>query len=357
MLRRSSLFVLLSAVFIAGCGPSNRDYEKSQKHVRELEAEVAYLQRRVAKLETDLEEANNGPARLLAQGKAAKNDRDIINALKTLVQRHPLSDEAKQAEPLLRAAESRLEATELAARKAAALKDVCRVEGKKVAPYFKGTDLDKVIKGFSTSKLKEKGEFETTASYEARLRNELVTIADPRQCVVLDTTAEYDADRKRWNVSVTSFGEYRAMGANRELQRVHEFIVENKIEQRGSYKGENAFGVSRDIERREVFRKGVRFPEQSFNKAITAIGGKADSYKLIVPIPMSPDEAKGIAKYNLKFLVEYEWTPGFVDQHTETHSPTIDEPFDSKTSTRLVIGKPTRILVINERTGDVLAPK
>lgn len=351
-------FALLSWLMLTGCGPSQRDYDQARKRAADLEAEVSSLQQQVVAMKSELDEIKNGPERLLALGKSATSDRDIVTALKTLIERHPDSDEAKLAGPLLLAAESRISEAELAARKIAAMKEVCRVEGKRIAPYFAGTDIAKVMDAFQKSKLKNKDEFETTASYESRLKNELPTIADPRQCVILDGSGtEYDADRQHWKVGVYSFGDYGYMGADRKLGRVHEFILESRSESKGTYTGSNAFGVSREIERRAEFKTGVRFPEQSFNRAMAVLGARDDDYKQVVSIPMLPEQAKGIAKYHLKFLVEYEWSPGFVDEETDHHSPKIDEPWDSVTTTRFVLGKPIRILVINQNTGEVLAPK
>ncbi|UGB37693.1 hypothetical protein [Frateuria soli] len=104
--------IFLLAVFVpllAGCGPSQEDYDRANKRTAELEAKVSALQ-------AELQEVKFGASRLLAQAKSAyqvENDGEAKKLLVDLLKRHPASPESTEATALLALVDSRIAAKEL----------------------------------------------------------------------------------------------------------------------------------------------------------------------------------------------------------------------------------------------------
>ncbi|HEX4954862.1 MAG TPA: hypothetical protein VF017_15840 [Thermoanaerobaculia bacterium] len=94
---------LLALALLAGCGPSQRDYDQARNRAVELEGQVAALR-------AELEEVKFGAPHLLNQAKAAteaKKDEEARALLTELLSRHPSSAESKEAALLLAQVESR----------------------------------------------------------------------------------------------------------------------------------------------------------------------------------------------------------------------------------------------------------
>lgn len=103
--------VLLAACLslLAGCGPSQKEYDRAIERAAELEAQVSALQ-------AELEETKFGASRLLAQAKSAydaKNNAQAKSYLSDLLERHPSSTESREAAALLAQVEARITAAEL----------------------------------------------------------------------------------------------------------------------------------------------------------------------------------------------------------------------------------------------------
>lgn len=94
---------------LAGCGPSQQEYDQARKHTADLEAQVAALS-------AELEDVKFGSSRLLAQAKSAydiKNDTEARRLLADLLKRHPSSPESSEAKSLLIQVDSRITAVEI----------------------------------------------------------------------------------------------------------------------------------------------------------------------------------------------------------------------------------------------------
>lgn len=94
---------------LAGCGPSQQEYDQARKQAAELEAQVAALR-------AELEDVKFGSSRLLAQAKSAydiKNDTEAKRLLSDLLKRHPSSPESGEATSLLAQVDSRIAAAEI----------------------------------------------------------------------------------------------------------------------------------------------------------------------------------------------------------------------------------------------------
>ena len=97
-----------SLALLAGCGPSQQEYDQVRKQASELEAHVAALR-------VELEDIKFGSSRLFAQAKSAyelKNDAEAKKLLSDLLKRHPSSPESGEATSLLARIDSRIAAAE-----------------------------------------------------------------------------------------------------------------------------------------------------------------------------------------------------------------------------------------------------
>jgi outer membrane murein-binding lipoprotein Lpp len=98
-----------SVILLAGCGPSQKEYDQERKRAAELEAQVTELR-------AELEDVKFGANRLLAQAKSAygaKNHSEAKKHLAELLKRHPSSPESGEAAALLTQVDSRIAAAEL----------------------------------------------------------------------------------------------------------------------------------------------------------------------------------------------------------------------------------------------------
>lgn len=105
---RKPFFLGIALAFLAGCGPSQQEYEQANKRAVELEAQVAALS-------AELEDVKFGANRLLTQAKVAyetKNEAEAKTLLTHLLERHPLSLESGEAKSLLAQVDSRIAAAE-----------------------------------------------------------------------------------------------------------------------------------------------------------------------------------------------------------------------------------------------------
>lgn len=104
------LFLSVTALtLLAGCGPSQKEYDQARKQAAELEVQVAALR-------AELEDVKFGSSRLLAQAKSAydiKKDTEAKRLLSDLLKRHPSSPENGEAALLLAQVDSRITAAEI----------------------------------------------------------------------------------------------------------------------------------------------------------------------------------------------------------------------------------------------------
>jgi outer membrane murein-binding lipoprotein Lpp len=110
---KKHFLVVLSAAALAGCGPSQKEYDEAKKRASELEAQIATLR-------AEVEALKFGPSRLLAQAKAAvvaKNDLEAKAHLDELLKRHPSAPERSEASALRAQIDSRIVAAEVARKR------------------------------------------------------------------------------------------------------------------------------------------------------------------------------------------------------------------------------------------------
>lgn len=106
---KRTFLLAISVILLAGCDPSQQEYDQARKRAAELEAQVAALR-------AELEDVKFGANRLLAQAKSAydaKNHTEAKKYLAELLKRHPSLPESREATALLAQVESRIAAAEL----------------------------------------------------------------------------------------------------------------------------------------------------------------------------------------------------------------------------------------------------
>ena len=103
------LWIAGVAIALAGCG------QEEARKLKELQGEVTKLQQEVATLERALDEERNGAARLLATGQTEMKAGEWAKAeftLSKLIKRHPETEPAAAAKPLLAKAQAQIKAIE-----------------------------------------------------------------------------------------------------------------------------------------------------------------------------------------------------------------------------------------------------
>lgn len=172
------IFLSVTTVaLLAGCGPSQQEYDQVRKQASELEAQVAALR-------TELEDLKFGSSRLLEQAKSAynlKNDAEAKDFLSNLLKRHPSSPESGEATSLLAQVDSRIAAAEIQRKREEAQK--AREERlaleRAIGNMKKSTDEIKAITWVSHRKAPVLGKYasiyfgskkESAANYPLRLK-------------------------------------------------------------------------------------------------------------------------------------------------------------------------------------------
>lgn len=352
-----ALILFLLPVVITACSPSHADYEASQKELATLRANERALTQQVQELRASLQTKTNElvelkqtPAALLAGAKNAKTDEEKISKLQLLISRYPEAEQENEAQKLLSATKTAIASSKLAEAIERNAKNACIVPDKRLPSNFIGTNISSVISGFK--KLKSKGEFEPTSAYKARIKEDVLAVANPVQCVAVDTTydTKYDADRKGWVIGIyPKEGDYP--------HKSYRFILSNKTISSSSYVGSNAFGVTKSIDKSAHVSEGVTFSSSSFLRYMRSSGAKSDSIFYKWFIPMSVQDAKAIKVKDLKVLIRYKWEPDYLEEDFDRHSPTINDPTETSTKILLLHGEILEAIVFDKESGDILARK
>jgi len=137
------------------------------------------------------------------------------------------------------------------------------------------------------------------------------------------------------------------------------FSVKENFTENSTYAGSNAFGVTKDITKTRSKKFGVFFSERNFDSAVREAGAKRPEDELValLPVPLSTEKARANPKDNVALLIQYRWVPDYLSTSWDSHSPTIDEPYENHTSGEYLKAKPTRFVVFNKLTGEILLSK
>lgn len=227
----------------------------------------------------------------------------------------------------------------------------CGLKADWVTPNFQSTNIAEALKAFKA--IKPKGEFETTADYNNRVTKELGGPENFSQCATLwDGSGRYDADKKRMNFEVMPFTKIYYGKA----ETAYSFIGVIQNVSVDTYNGSNAFGVSKSVTRTRRAQQGVAFTSKSFEAAMRAVGAKFDYEWFNFSLPMAAEKAKAVSK-DLTLAVAYTWVPSYRVTKMTYKSPTLDSPSEDFDDGEFLLGKVTRIAVIDKKSGEVFIAK
>src|SRR5258708_6638284 len=214
---------------------------------------------------------------------------------------------------------------------------------------YAGMNVEELIAGYKALRTGPKGEFETTANYQKRLKEELAkpilgaltvdslmdfSFGVPPVAVSYDADAgelSFQALAKTSKVVAETF--YLAAGPSRKFCNFYSgsntcdviFMTRESTLNLGEYVGQNAYGVQKTIAKRRIEIAGVRVCVGPVTSGCGRIDPKALSVRL------APDVAKE-AKQSPRILVIGKLAKPYVTYKSDTRRPTIDLPVDEETA-------------------------
>lgn len=203
----------------------------------------------------------------------------------------------------------------------------------RIPPGFRGADIRALYEHFAAASLTQ-GEFETSVAFEARKRAAAQRLGiDVTRFAII--TAE-PADGFTYN---PDSGAYTLLlGFRLGGQRVVHNITVKGPSKRTRYRGSNAFGVSRTVER------------------VVAVNFDANLHTGVCDIdfPLSPDRARRL-KPTLGILYVVSVSSAFDD--VVSSSPTLDNPSDVEIYVYGVNVLVHEVWLVDRRTGEVVAKR
>ena len=205
----------------------------------------------------------------------------------------------------------------------------------------------------------EKGEFETTAEYEARRK--AVTIQKAAVSFVVENVIlRYDADASEMTVrlvaDVTSIPAApptisRSADGSMLYGRSLTVLVRSILKQGGSYVGTNAFGAKRSIDYRAYDDYGVRLAPDSpinfNNNPLTDVKASLFTFSL------DPTQARDLKPF-LRVALVGTLTEPRVWSSLDTHDPTFSEPYETRRNGLYVTLRLEEVRILDSRSGEMV---
>lgn len=242
----------------------------------------------------------------------------------------------------------------------------------KIPATFQGDNFEKIYNTLlSTPILKEKGEFETTADYEKRINNLAAIKFAPNltaesQLVFVyrkkspystpkGIFSTYDADKQELevNISTHEITVYKRNG--KSILDIEKLIFnaiagnEYKFEDKGEYKGSNAYGVTKTVSKSQFTYYSLAVKNISEFATLNSYL-PFDSIKY--QIPATPDKAKSL-KENLSVLYVTRLLPPYFDIEGNTITPTFNSPQEIKQMDFVLIVELSEMIVFDGKTGEI----
>lgn len=199
------------------------------------------------------------------------------------------------------------------------------------------SDFDALYQAKSAA---SKGEFETTAQFEARLA------ASDYYAIPADIGTHYDADHQTFDILLMT----SKLQASTSLS-LHSYngepavVVRQLRSEEGQYIGTNAFGVKVKITR-------VRMREDA---VVMARPKGADLGATNLYVPMALEKARSAQLgFLVVFKLESAGSLGLTAKDFGVGSPTVDSPLDVRTDNRYIFAGETSIWAYDKSTGEVL---
>ncbi len=224
---------------------------------------------------------------------------------------------------------------------------------KTVGANFRGHDLIALFRSLQRSPdLREKGEFETTAAFEARqakfvdepllprfLPNSLMALVVPHEGWLAESEFQYDADEEVLQVHLNT-------------SPVHDF-PSPRVTLRwasgdlGSYAASNAFGATVRVHSSNEVEYGIVFDTDRYSDLIFDHDGVIDR------IAMPPDKARSTVPH-LRLLLVCRLVSPWLNTESGMHEATISEPRETLYTYNTMYAALSSVWVFDERDGRVL---
>jgi hypothetical protein len=212
--------------------------------------------------------------------------------------------------------------------------------GSKLSPPA-GHSLDAVIDAIvSLGMNREKGEFETTADYEAKFEAATRSFMNTVPTLFIDlgkaTTITYDADSRTFDTELKT--EFRDLDDEAWLA----VIVSSVVEKSEIQAVQNAFGA-------KFFIKSLHLSEYGL-----LLANEKSPWKQRVTFTMAPSQAR-VAKPRLRVLLKCRLKEAFVYGTDHSVKASLDSPVEVSANGSMIIVEPVELLVIDRATSEILS--
>ncbi|MCL1890075.1 MAG: hypothetical protein FWF99_06210 [Desulfovibrionaceae bacterium] len=201
----------------------------------------------------------------------------------------------------------------------------------------------------------ERGEFEKKEDYESRIKN--IENENIKQFTIkLNGITPYSREFK-YNIDKEEFV-FEAFSTD--------FMLVYEVTNLGSYSGENAFGVKKDIKKEErniysikfnnIDKKSKCFKNDKFTFSFKCDPDTAKKIKqnLILIAEAIPSKSKVRASALSYLAGNAQETYSYTEETVVNQSPTISDPSDIKSTMYAVYAAARKFTVVNKETGDII---
>ena len=233
-----------------------------------------------------------------------------------------------------------------------------------IQPHYQGNDLRKIADAVDHMATAEKGEYETTAAFNARLEGMKaaplfgnISINSPmafvfptahsRQSLRADPTLQssYDADEGLMTVSLSA--DEGNISEPLEATDLATLVVWDMVSMSaGYYHATNAFGVAATVRDSKGTSYGLALPLSSKSRLESGVSFK-----------VSPDRARILERRVRILLVCKVHEPRPLVAKRWQHAPTLDEPYKSDSLELYLRAVPVKMVIFDDETGEVLGQK
>lgn len=252
------------------------------------------------------------------------------------------------------------------------------LESDRIDPKYTGFPVAEVISAIEKLVVIKKGEFESTADFNARKTNALTAkflggsrLEDTFAFVVSVTKDgsysdefqyKFDPDSGKVNLYVlpksSEYVPLNGVGApdyqnnQRESKGLDQFILSSKIESQRAYRGSNAYGATVTVKEINSSSAGIAVNRISF----LAFDRGLDYPDPVIASQFKLENARAAAELSLlKALVVMRLSDPYVVYNFSHKKPTRSSPTDSSMQEKYLTGDVLGIIYYSGRTGEIFA--
>lgn len=223
---------------------------------------------------------------------------------------------------------------------------------------YQGTNPIKFLELLKSklSKIKEKGEFETTADFEARISNantfiNPINTDDYYAFNIKPYPIQYDADIEAYKVG-------NPYGYNCGYERLIICHITKTKWKEDSYIGANALGVTKTIIRTIGNYISLKLDNNDSTQDLLRQQDKMSYMALIDIVPVPISKAKNLKSYNIEALLVGKLKEAkLINTTVEATTPKLDEPYDKLITAEAIPFEVTRVIYHVKETGEILGQR